>query len=511
MLLKTKEVKTICIVGGGSAGWMSAATITKLFPDIQVYLIESPDFKTIGVGESTIAPAINTWLEMLEIKDKDFMKECDATYKLGIMFKDFYKKDTEQFFYPFQKPYERKLPFGKNAWFYKKQMNPALSNADYARFITPITHFADQYKMPKNPMDIPGFNADQNIAYHFDATKLGQWLKNKFIKSNKFKHVLEEIKSVETDDNGIKTLNKKYTADLFLDCSGFKSLLMEKMGCKKNRTPSKILINNQAWTAHVPYDDVNKKEEMKPYTLCTAINNGWVWEIPTWGRLGVGYVHSDKYIETNTALVEFQKYLKAKGYKYKDLKYKLVKFDTYRHEKMFVKNVCSIGLASCFIEPLESTGLVTIHENLLALARCLKRHGHITQLDRDSFNLHTNITYDGYVDFVGMHYYATARNDNEYWNHYRNNSILDLSYSKTEDIFLNIHARMIENFYSSKYGFHYIAAGMNFDPLELMSPKAFREEYQEAIKVRDDWVEKIKEEVKKEPTHFEYLKNKIYG
>ena len=100
---------------------------------------------------------------------------------------------------------------------------------------------------------------------------------------------------------------------------------------------------------------------MKPYTLCTAINNGWVWEIPTWGRLGVGYVHSDKYIETNSALVEFQKYLKAKGYKYKDLKYKLVKFDTYRHEKMFVKNVCSIGLASCFIEPLESTGLVTIH------------------------------------------------------------------------------------------------------------------------------------------------------
>ena len=103
MLLKTKEVKTICIVGGGSAGWMSAATITKLFPDIQVYLIESPDFKTIGVGESTIAPAINTWLEMLEIKDKDFMKECDATYKLGIMFKDFYKKDTEQFFILFKK------------------------------------------------------------------------------------------------------------------------------------------------------------------------------------------------------------------------------------------------------------------------------------------------------------------------------------------------------------------------------------------------------------------------
>ena len=97
-----KEIKTVCIVGGGSAGWMSAATITKLFPEIQVYLIENPDFKTIGVGESTIA-GINSWLEILEIKDEDFMKACDATYKTGIMFKDFYQKDTDKFFYPFQK------------------------------------------------------------------------------------------------------------------------------------------------------------------------------------------------------------------------------------------------------------------------------------------------------------------------------------------------------------------------------------------------------------------------
>jgi 2-polyprenyl-6-methoxyphenol hydroxylase-like FAD-dependent oxidoreductase len=267
----SKEIKTICIVGGGSAGWMSAATITKLFPDINVYLIENPDFKTIGVGESTIAPALISWLDILEIKDTDFMKECDATYKLGIMFKDFYEKDTEPFFYPFQKPFEQGLAFGKNAWFYKKQMNPALPNSDYAKFIAPITNFADLYRMPSNPEQIPGFDGHQNIAYHFDATKFGQWLKNKFIKSSKFKHILEEIKSIETDENGIKTLNGKYTADLFLDCSGFNSILMNKVGAKKNREASKILMNDQAWTAHIPYDDVNKKEEMKPYTLCTPI------------------------------------------------------------------------------------------------------------------------------------------------------------------------------------------------------------------------------------------------
>ncbi len=505
-----KEIKTVCIVGGGSAGWMSAATITKLFPEIQVYLIENPDFKTIGVGESTIA-GINSWLEILEIKDEDFMKACDATYKTGIMFKDFYQKDTDKFFYPFQKPYEQGLPFGKNAWFYKKQMNPALSNSDYAKFIAPITLFADKYKMPRNPQDIPGFNKDVDIAYHFDATKFGQWLKNKFIKPNKVTHVLEEIKSIETDENGIKTLNNKYTADLFLDCSGFNSVLMEKLGCKKNKAPSKMLINNHAWTAHVPYDEVNKKEKMKPYTLCTAIDNGWVWEIPTWGRLGVGYVHSDKYIETEDALVEFQRYLKNKGYEYKTLKYNLIKFDTYRHDKMFVKNVCSIGLASSFIEPLESTGLFTVHDNLLALARCLQRHKHITQLDRDSFNVYTNVKYDGYVDFVAMHFYASVRNDTRYWRYFRNNSVLDLSYNKQEEIFLDIHARMIENFYSSKYGFHYIAAGMNYDPLDLMSPEAFKQGYEEGINIRNDWLTRIEELIKKEPTHFEYLKNKIYG
>src|SRR5210317_1144379 len=145
-----KNIKTICIVGGGSAGWMSAATITKLFPHINVYLIENPDFKTIGVGESTIA-GLNDWLQLLGIKDEDFMKESDATYKTGIMFKDFYEKNTEKFFYPFQTPYEVRLPYGKNLWFYKKQMNPTLSNSNYAKFISPIAVLADQGKMPKNP------------------------------------------------------------------------------------------------------------------------------------------------------------------------------------------------------------------------------------------------------------------------------------------------------------------------------------------------------------------------
>lgn len=505
-----KEIKTICIVGGGSAGWMSAATLTKLFPDKKIYLIENPDFKTIGVGESTIA-GINSWLQLLGIKDEDFMKASDATYKTGIMFKDFYQKDTDKFFYPFQTPFEVRLPYGKNLWFYKKQMNPTLSNSDYAKFLAPITTLAELGKMPKNPEEIPGLNPQMDIAYHFDATKFGQWLKNKFIKPGRVKHVLEEIRSVEVDENGIKSLNNKYTADLFLDCSGFKSILMEKVGAKKNKEPSKILLNNQAWTAHVPYDAVNKKEEMKPYTLCTAIDNGWVWEIPTWGRLGVGYVHSTKFVETEDALVQLQQYLKDKGYDYKNIKYSLVKFDTYRYEKMFVKNVCSIGLASSFIEPLESTGLFTVHDNLFALGRCLKRHNTITQLDRDSFNVYTNLKYDAYVDFVAFHFYATAREDTEYWRYFNNTSILDLCYAKHEDTYSNIHARMVENYYSSRFGLNYIAAGMNYDPFDLLADEAFIDEFKDAIKHRDAWVEKVEESAKKEPTHFEYLKEKIYS
>ena len=110
-----------------------------------------------------------------------------------------------------------------------------------------------------------------------------------------------------------------------------------------------------------------------------------------------------------------------------------------------------------------------------------------------------------------MHFYASVRNDTRYWRYFRNNSVLDLSYNKQEEIFLDIHARMIENFYSSKYGFHYIAAGMNYDPLDLMSPEAFKQGYEEGINIRNDWLTRIEELIKKEPTHFEYLKNKIYG
>lgn len=501
------KVKTIAIVGGGTAGWMSAATLSKLFPDKTIYVIESPDIAPIGVGESTIK-AFNHWLEMLDIEDTDFMKATDATYKLNITLKDFYEKDTEAFSYPFTFPYETGLPRGKNLWFLKKQTRPGLSRSDYARWLSPITIFSEQGKVPSyNDRRIPGFNFKYDIAYHFDAHKLGVWLRDKFIKPNKVKHILEEITSIETDENGIKTLNKKYTADLFLDCSGFNSILMNKIKSEKNRSASKILINDRAWVARVPHKN---KEERSTTTLCTAIQNGWVWEIPTWDRMGVGYVHSTKFTDPDTALAEFQHHLKDNGYQYKGIDYKYIKFDTYRYERMFDKNVCAIGLSACFIEPLESTGLLFIHDNLLALARCLQRHDHITQLDRDTFNTYGNKVYDGYVDFLAYHFYATSRTDTEYWRYFYNTSLLDLSYNKDEGIRANMLARLEENWFNPGFGFHYIAAGMNYDPLDLISRDLVEDNIMDAIKTRDEWVDSVRDTVKKEETHYNFLKKHIY-
>ena len=198
----------IVILGGGSAGWMTASTLVKAFPKSNITVIESPNIKTVGVGESTLGQ-INDWLDFLEIKDEDFMPFTNATYKLSIRFENFYKLGDKGFHYPFGFPFENDELGNKEFWFFKKKLLPKTPIQDYANSISPQMALVNNNVIFKNEKgELPNFNFKYHVAYHFDASKFGEWLKEYYCKPKGVKYIKEEIKSIETNNDGIKSLNK---------------------------------------------------------------------------------------------------------------------------------------------------------------------------------------------------------------------------------------------------------------------------------------------------------------
>ena len=489
----------ILIVGGGSAGWMTAATLESQLPQHKISLIESKNISTVGVGESTIRQ-IFEWMRMLNIKDEDFLKHVDGIYKLSIKFTDFYKKG-EAFHYPFGSAPLEGNQAGYNDWWFKKIFNPSTPNSDYADCIYPLQMaYVNQNKFDKEQVE---------HAYHFDAAKFGIWLRDKYCK--KVKHIVDDIVSVEQDENGIVSLNKKYKADLYIDCTGFKSLLLDKSLKEPFESYSDMLPNDSAWATKLKYK--NKKKELVPYTNCTAIENGWVWNIPLWSRIGTGYVYSSKFVDDDTALKEFKKHLGQK-----DLEFKKIKMRVGIHKRVWVKNVVAIGLSAGFIEPLESNGLFSVHEFLIRLLRNLRREK-ISQWDRDNFNYQCKHLFKVFAEFVGLHYALSHRDDTPYWRHCMNktwdNSLINLSPVGVKGFKDAVELRTHDFKFRIDGGLHCIAAGMNWAPTDKTSllihnnlnEKELEHSFKECIKKLNQRKELCNVLIKKKSSLFTVLKN----
>ena len=194
------------------------------------------------------------------------------------------------------------------------------------------------------PSDLGRGELDSYHAYGFDATKFGIWLRDNIVSkySNKFTHILAEVETIPLDDNGIKYLildnGKKLEGDLFIDCTGFQSLLLTKTFDVPMISIENYVPNNHAWCTKIPYKD--KETQLVNYTLCTAIENGWIWEIPLWSRIGSGYVFSDKFISTDAALREFKQAgnLDSRSISFPFLNFWFSRKNTDRSRKRFIRN-----------------------------------------------------------------------------------------------------------------------------------------------------------------------------
>ena len=427
------KVNKICIVGGGTAGWMTAATFSHLNPDKELTLIESPNVPTIGVGEST-TQFISDWLRLLDIKPDDWMEECDATYKYSVRFENFSATEGA-FHYPFIDIIETESLAISN-WFVNKTLTDCPVDT-FAKFYCP------QYKsIVENRIiqqDVDFYNHKVHRGYHIDAAKFANWLR--INKCQKVNHIIKHV------DKSI--LNEDY--DLFVDCTGFKSLLSDVYDYENWDKFDKELPNDRAWTVRLPY--TNKCEQQRVYTNCTGMDNGWVWNVPLRSRIGTGYNFSSKFVSDEDALEEFKKHL---GYPKETLSdYRLIKFRTGLSDKPWRGKVLSIGLSGGFIEPLESNSLLSVHDWLIEASKVLTQPV-IRKADINFFNTYVREKFINFKNFVAMHYHLSTREDTPYWKYLTQEYESD-PYSK-----LPLEHWTMGNL----YGAAFICAGHNYNPFD---------------------------------------------
>jgi len=530
------KVESICIVGGGSSGWMTAALLSKEHPDIEMCLIESPTIKPIGVGESTLAH-FNRYLNRLGLKDEDWMVQCNATYKASIRFKNFRENKGEAFQYPFgewgpdkDEVQDHLTRFFELQCVYGRKIYPP---EEFARFCNRQTYMADAGKMT---MEIPGpfgeskyekYDPDNDLSYHLNADKFGEYLRDNIAVPNGVHHIKGDVHNViKTPEGNISAVTTvdggAISADLFIDCTGFRSLLLEQHMGVPFISFKDQLFNDRALVTHVEYDD--KETQMHCYTDCVALDNGWVYNIPMWNNIGTGYIYSSKYVSDADAEKEFRAYLPESA---KDCQFNSIKIKHGKHIHAWEKNVVGIGLSYGFLEPLESTGLMTTHENLLILTDMLHcRDGHVTHHERLMFNYTCERMLEAMKNFVTLHYTMSLREDTPYWKDATNTVEFEQHWggqtSEATLEALNDYRKLIDYHHKKSFdpksmaeGAIYIAAGQGIRPFGdyLFYERADDERIQDVkdyhasyIKDRNfmlDWVKTL-------PSHYQYLKDNIY-
>ena len=531
----TRHIKSITIVGAGSSGWMTAAAIAKRLPKVKLTLIESPNIPIIGVGESTIGH-INQFFHFLDLEDEDWMPHCNATYKTSIKFIDFRENPGEKphtFHYPFGIFDLTNKRRGLMEWFLIKAHKPDLDPSNFAEFFHDNILMTDKNKMTKNEdNELRGFNFRHDTAYHMDASAFGIYLRDHICLPAGMTHIYDNVTGYEKDDDGnISCLHTENSgdliADLYVDCTGFKSLLLEGAMNVPFVSFGDTLFNDRAIATVIPYIDIER--EMENYTSCTAIESGWVWNIPLWHRIGTGYVYSSKFATEEEAEAQLRKHLKSNRMICPDAaradaaEFRHIKIKHGVHKRAWEKNVIGVGLSNGFIEPLESTGLMLTHECIIKFVSALMmRNCSVTKFDVDLFNHAFNQQIMGFKDFISQHYALSMRDDTPYWKAVTShtfsrdmNEMIPVYYNNYID--LSTRTFSSRSFSHEMSGIVYIAAGMGYNPMNDVHAAFMDEKYEEIPGYREDswetWIQhrdEVLAKIELMPTHYEFLKQHIH-
>ena len=403
------SIRKIVIAGGGTSGWLAAAAISKILgKNLDITLIESPEIGRIGVGEATI-PTLRVFHKLLGINERELMAHVQGTFKLGIEFSNWANKG-DKYFHSFGLT-------GKECWACQFQ-HFWLAGKKYG-IDTPFGDYCPESKAAR--LDKCGGEEDGvNYAYHLDANLYADYLKS-FSTKLGVKHVEGFIdKVILAPENGfIKSLllkdGQEIAGDLFLDCTGFKAMLIEG-------------ALNTPWVPYghyLPCDSaIAMQTELvrapRPYTQSIAHDFGWQWRIPLQHRAGNGLVYSSRHVSDDEAISTLLKNLDGPAV----TEPRVIKYRTGRRMKAWNKNCIAVGLTASFIEPLEST---SIHLAMSAIYRLMRYfpQNEIVMSNVDEFNKQSAEETDRARNFVILHYHATQRDDTDFWRYCKNMEIPD--------------------------------------------------------------------------------------
>ncbi|WP_242895204.1 tryptophan halogenase family protein [Actinomadura litoris] len=418
-------IRNVVIVGGGTAGWMTASYLAATFDSaVSVTLVESKNVPTIGVGEATFS-TIRHFFGYLGLKEEEWMPECHATYKLAIRFEN-WREPGHRFYHPFERTRlvdgfpltDWWLHFGGRDRFDDDCfVIPALCERKSSPRHLDGEIFERREANGNNTPAGRSTMAEQRnqfpYAYHFDAALLARFLTG-YGTARGVRHVLDDVTDVALDERGwishVTTAEHgPLEGDLFIDCTGFRGMLLNKKLGEPFQSYQETLPNDSAVALRVPVDVAARG--LRPCTTATAQDAGWIWTIPLYGRIGTGYVYASDYIspdEAERALREFV------GPEADGLEANHIKMRIGRTRNPWVNNCVGIGLTAGFVEPLESTGIFFIQNGVEQLVKHFPDANWNESL-RTSYNNHIGRMMDGVREFLSLHYYAARRADNQYW------------------------------------------------------------------------------------------------
>ena len=417
-------LREIVVVGGGSAGWMTAAALSSLLDpkDVSITLVESDEIGAIGVGEATIPDIVN-FNRILGIKEDEFMQATQATFKLGIEFVDWGRKGDTYLH-----------PFGQHGVdmrgidFHQYWMHSRAGGNE-----RPIQHYslcavaAKQNKFALPDPDPRSVLSHIRYAYHFDAALYARFLRQ-YAEARGVRRIEGKVEQVlQTPDTGFIAglkleSGQAVNGDFFFDCTGFRALLAGK-------TLGVPLVDWRHW---LPCDSAlavacRHSGPLAPYTRSTAKSAGWQWRIPTQHRTGNGHIYCREYMSDDEAASVLLEGLDGDALGSP----RQIRFTTGRRQEFWTKNCIAIGLSAGFLEPLESTSIYLIQEGISRFIS-LFPNATLPQVVRDEYNRHMCAEFEQVRDFIVLHYFATQRDDSPFWAYCRTMDIPDSLKHKIE-------------------------------------------------------------------------------
>ena len=496
-----EPVRKLLIVGGGTAGWLTAAIVaahhkSNAAGGLEVTLIESSDIPTIGVGEGTW-PTLKNTVQQIGIKEHELFARCHAGFKQGGKFVNWVHGNGDFYYHPFTVP----LGYGR------LDLAPYVADiVDYATESNFQQHVCEAGLAPRTLAESE-FTGQCNYAYHLDAGAFGDLLREHCKQNLGVTHIVDTVETTRQAPEGhiesISLANHgEIAADLFVDCTGFASLLLGKTLGVPFIQKDDVLFNDRALALQVPYE--SEDAPVACHTIATAQNAGWIWDIGLTHRRGVGHVYSSRYLTDDEAEANLRKYL---GTAANGLEPRKITFESGHREQYWKENCVAVGLSGGFVEPLEATAIMLVEIAARYIAENLPPSRDVMPIAAKRFNQQMDYRWRRIIDFLKLHYTLTQRQE-PYWQAHKDETTIpdslreDLAMWASRGPIRGDFDSAIELFPAASY--QYVLYGMDFRP-DFSSQSYLHDDRDQANRIMQRNQQLTRQMLQTLPPHRQYI------